>query len=185
MFFNDKSKCEGQFIVRKFWYQKRILKILGWPWRNSGGGEVFVLFLPWTRLMFFTTPPGIFKPLLRETARFFRSLYLAILYWNEARSGTWSAPWLDYCFPWYCYSGICVKQSHCIINFYNGISVFMYWNVLSLLDCWFEENHMRANPVKFQCIVHTKHPTLISVFDWGKQISHFRHSQPLRYDHRW
>ncbi len=25
---------------------------------------------------------------------------------------------------------------------------------------WFEENHMRANPVKFQCIVHTKTPTL-------------------------
>ncbi len=25
---------------------------------------------------------------------------------------------------------------------------------------WFEENHTRANPVKFQCIVHTKAPTL-------------------------
>ncbi len=25
---------------------------------------------------------------------------------------------------------------------------------------WFEENHMRANPVKFQCIVHSKAPAL-------------------------
>ncbi len=25
---------------------------------------------------------------------------------------------------------------------------------------WFEETHMRANPIKFQCIVHSKTPTL-------------------------
>ncbi len=38
---------------------------------------------------------------------------------------------------------------------------------------WFEENHMRANPVKFQCIVHTKASTLNFSISLGKtDITH-------------